>query len=122
MVQQVKVPALSLLWLWLLLWHSLDPWPGNFHAVKRRKRVLTVGQAPCETTQFLPSRIQSNRGDRCYTDCHTNEESHFICDMFVAETCVSSVHWHQLSLEDRGLGEAERTALLLCQAKEAMAG
>ena len=26
--QQVKDPALSLLWLWL--WHRFDPWPGNF--------------------------------------------------------------------------------------------
>ena len=27
--QWVKDLALSLLWLWLLLWHVLDPWPGN---------------------------------------------------------------------------------------------
>ena len=20
-----------LLWLWLMLWHGFDPWPGNFH-------------------------------------------------------------------------------------------
>jgi len=23
--------ALSLLWLWLLLWCGFDPWPGTFH-------------------------------------------------------------------------------------------
>ena len=23
--------ALSLLWLWLPLWHEFDPWPGNFY-------------------------------------------------------------------------------------------
>ena len=27
----VKNPALSLLWLWSLLWGEFDPWPGNFH-------------------------------------------------------------------------------------------
>ena len=30
MSQGVKDLALSLLWLWLLLWHGFDPWPGNF--------------------------------------------------------------------------------------------
>ena len=28
--QQVKDPALSLLWLWLLLWCEFDSWPRNF--------------------------------------------------------------------------------------------
>ena len=28
--QQVKDPASSLLWFRSLLWHMLDPWPGNF--------------------------------------------------------------------------------------------
>ena len=28
--QQVKDPALSLLWLWLLPWCRFNPWPGNF--------------------------------------------------------------------------------------------
>ena len=27
--QWVKDPALSLLWLWLLLWQGFNPWPGN---------------------------------------------------------------------------------------------
>ena len=26
----VKDPAMSVLWLWLLLWHRFYPWPGNF--------------------------------------------------------------------------------------------
>ena len=30
MVQQVKDPTLSLLWLGSLLWLRFDPWPGNF--------------------------------------------------------------------------------------------
>ena len=29
--QQIKGPALSLLWLGLLLWHGFDPWPWNFY-------------------------------------------------------------------------------------------
>ena len=29
--QWVKDPALSLLWLWLLLWQGFDPWPQNVH-------------------------------------------------------------------------------------------
>ena len=29
--QWVKDLALSLLWLWLQLWHRFHPWPGNFH-------------------------------------------------------------------------------------------
>ena len=30
-VQQVKDPVLSLLWLVSPLWHGFDPWPRNFH-------------------------------------------------------------------------------------------
>ena len=30
MAQRAKDPALPLLWLWLLLWHVFDTWPGNF--------------------------------------------------------------------------------------------
>ena len=29
-VQWVRDPVLSLQWLGSLLWHGLDPWPGNF--------------------------------------------------------------------------------------------
>ena len=30
MAQQIRDPALFLLRLRFLLWHRLDPWPGNF--------------------------------------------------------------------------------------------
>ena len=33
-VQQVKDLALSLLWLWLQLWHVFDLWPRNFHMLQ----------------------------------------------------------------------------------------
>ena len=29
MAHQVKDLALSLMWLWSLLWHGFDPWPGE---------------------------------------------------------------------------------------------
>lgn len=31
LTQQVKDPALSLLWLTLLPWCGFDPWPESFH-------------------------------------------------------------------------------------------
>ena len=44
MVQQVKDPALSLLWLASLLWRGFSPWPGNFHMLwvqpKRKNKTL----------------------------------------------------------------------------------
>ena len=30
--------ALSLQWLWGLLWHGMDPWPGNFHMLHSQKK------------------------------------------------------------------------------------
>ena len=47
--QQVKDPVLSLLWLWLLLWHRSSPWPGNLacHGLcqqklkKKKKKKIT---------------------------------------------------------------------------------
>ena len=38
MAQQVKDPVLSLLWPGSLLWQGLDPWPGNFHTFKKKKK------------------------------------------------------------------------------------
>ena len=47
MPQQVKDLALSLLWLWLQLWHRLHPWPGNFHRPqtqpKKKKKEFPCG-------------------------------------------------------------------------------
>ena len=34
MVQWVKDPALSLLWLWLQLWRGFNSWPGNFRILQ----------------------------------------------------------------------------------------
>ena len=38
MVRWVKNLVLSLLWLWLQLWHRFDPWPRNFHMLQAKKK------------------------------------------------------------------------------------
>ena len=43
--QWVKDPALSLLWLWSLLWHRFDPWPRYFCMLQvgpEKKKINTV--------------------------------------------------------------------------------
>ena len=44
MAQWVKDLVLSLMWLWLLLWHRFNPCPGNLHMPwawpKKRKEKL----------------------------------------------------------------------------------
>ena len=46
--QRVKDPALSLPWLWSLLWQVFDPWPRNFHIPwvwpKKEKKNRAVSQ------------------------------------------------------------------------------
>ena len=50
MVQWVKDPALSLLWLGSMLWLGFDPWPGNLHMPwawpkkKKKKELLKATQ------------------------------------------------------------------------------
>ena len=40
--QQVKDLVLSLVWLWLLLWHRLGPWPtGTFTYLSVAKKRIT---------------------------------------------------------------------------------
>ena len=36
--QWVKHQAMSLLWLWLLLWQGVYPWPGNFHRLREQPK------------------------------------------------------------------------------------
>ena len=38
MAQQVKDPVLLLQQLGSLLWRGFDPWPGNFHMPRVRKK------------------------------------------------------------------------------------
>ena len=49
--QQVKDPVLSLLWLVLLLWCGLIPWPGDFHMSqtwsKKRERAREQDMKLC---------------------------------------------------------------------------
>ena len=45
MTQWVKDPALSLLWLELLLWYGFSPWPGSFYAPQtwpKKKQFLVL--------------------------------------------------------------------------------
>ena len=45
MAQQVMDPVLSLLWLWLLLWHRFDPGLGNFpmlQAWPKKRKILCL--------------------------------------------------------------------------------
>ena len=44
MVQQFKDPVLSLLWLWLQLWHMFDPWPGKFPMLQVQPKKPTSPQ------------------------------------------------------------------------------
>ena len=46
--QWVRDLGVSLMWLWLLLWCRLDPWPGNFHMpwVRAKKEERGVVIAP----------------------------------------------------------------------------
>ena len=60
MVQQVKDPALSLLWLGSQLWHNFDLWPWKFPMLwarpKRKKR---------EKLQAVYISIIDTQGDVC---------------------------------------------------------
>ena len=63
MVQQVKDPVLSLLWLGLLLC-GFNPWPWNFHMLwawpKRKKQQFVVEVYPnvkVKTIKFLGENI-----------------------------------------------------------------
>ena len=43
--QQVKDPPLSILCLWLQLWHGFDPWPGELpHDVGMAEKKIKVGR------------------------------------------------------------------------------
>ena len=63
MAQQVKDPALSLLWLWLQLWRWFDPWPGNFHMPqgwqkkKKKKKKSRISLA----SDFTPTALEARR-------------------------------------------------------------
>ena len=48
MVQGIKDPALSLLWLQSLLWHGFDLWPADFHMswVGQEKKKKGKGTGP----------------------------------------------------------------------------
>ena len=66
MAQQVKDPALSLLWLGPLLWRRFDPWVGNF-----RKSWVGPKNKTQKTSQLhlpIPTSLESMLGvfGKCY--------------------------------------------------------
>ena len=73
MTQQVKDPALSLLWLRLHLWLGFDPWPGNGHVPqawqkkKKKKKKVARADVPAlslilrESVQSLPMDWDAER-------------------------------------------------------------
>jgi len=56
--QWVKDLALSLLWLWLELWHGFDPWARNFCMPW-----VVVGDPNKKTISFIITK--RNRSSRC---------------------------------------------------------
>ena len=40
--QQVKYPALLLIWLWSMLWCRLDPQPRKFHMPQTRPKIIII--------------------------------------------------------------------------------
>ena len=58
MAQWVKDLALSLQWLGSLLWHELDPEPGNFHMLqaqpkKGKKKKLIILHSLCLDSKII---------------------------------------------------------------------
>ena len=56
--QWVKNLSLSLLRLWLQLWHGFDPWPGNFH-------VLWSWQKTIKHHKYIPNPLSKARDGTC---------------------------------------------------------
>lgn len=42
MPQRAEDLALSLQWLWLLLWRGFEPWPGNLCMLPKRKKYSSL--------------------------------------------------------------------------------
>ena len=66
--QWIKDLVLSLLWLWLLLWHEFDPWSRKFHmtwACPKKKAIErhiflcfdTTTHISCNTGGINPKKI-----------------------------------------------------------------
>ena len=66
MVQRVKDLALSLLWLWVLLWLRFDPWPENFHIlwVQPEKERKISGKQGAGDRKERPGRREERKGGR----------------------------------------------------------
>uniref|UniRef100_A0A8D1VGH1 glutathione transferase n=1 Tax=Sus scrofa TaxID=9823 RepID=A0A8D1VGH1_PIG len=72
--QRVKDLALSLQWLGLLLWRGFDPWPGNFHMLRRQqKKPVSAG---CDLFKSRPKlaawrqRVEAEVGEDLFQEAH----------------------------------------------------
>ena len=74
MAQQVKNPALTLLWLRSLLWHGFNLWPKNHHLCVQSKKKKDTNELICitekdsETLKQIYS-YQRGREERGGMDC-----------------------------------------------------
>ena len=50
-MQWIKDLALSLQWLWLLLWQRFSPWPGNFHMLWAQTKTNKINKTQARKNQ-----------------------------------------------------------------------
>ena len=56
---RLRIWCCHTLWLWLLLWHGFDLWPGNFCMPWAMAKTTTTTKPPQKNPWWKDSRIQS---------------------------------------------------------------
>ena len=127
MAHWVKDPALPLLWLWLLLWWGLDPWPGNFHMpqVRSKQKYTKNTFLPSDNELYsFPRSPKVCLHCRCSKECVimwscTTSGGHFRPGVYVhimtlvpkaRRTVCCSVAWDSHFLADFGSQSSPRKA------------
>ena len=66
MAYWIKDLALSLLWLWSLMGHRFNTWPGNFHMPQEWSNEIKVYVYKCLETEYgnLGINSRNRAGDR----------------------------------------------------------
>ena len=54
MAQKVKDPVLSLMWLWLQLWHGFSPWPANYPMLQVQPKKIKKQKTEAQMLSNLP--------------------------------------------------------------------